>query len=174
MPAHGYANLNGAAQRVGSAQKPSSRAYSGALPRLRSNAYVGRPGCMDRTRAALARSTTPQRISRGILECIGQRWRDDAETAWRGEISSKKKLRGVSYSARGGIVGPKPNRSPSRISRGPSGLEIGDATCHIAPMGQPQRDYRYRLRKYPRRHGVVWRWFIFEGDSGPVQTGIIL
>jgi hypothetical protein len=41
-------------------------------------------------------------------------------------------------------------------------------------MGQPQRDYRYRLRKYPRRHGVVWRWFIFEGDSGPVETGIIL
>jgi len=36
-------------------------------------------------------------------------------------------------------------------------------------MGQPQRDYRYRLRKYPRRHGVVWRWFIFEGDSGPVD-----
>src|SRR5262249_48790454 len=73
-----------------------------------------------------------------------------------------------------GIVGQKPNRRPVRISRGPSGLEIGDATCHIAPMGQPQRDYRYRLRKYPRRHGVVWRWFIFEGDSGPVETGIVL
>jgi len=41
-------------------------------------------------------------------------------------------------------------------------------------MGQPPRDYRYRLRKYPRRHGVVWRWFIFEGDSGPVETGIVL
>jgi len=41
-------------------------------------------------------------------------------------------------------------------------------------MGQSQRDYRYRLRKYPRRHGVVWRWFIFEGDSGPVETGITL
>jgi len=41
-------------------------------------------------------------------------------------------------------------------------------------MGQPQRDYRYRLRKYPRRHAVVWRWFIFEGDSGPVETGIVL
>lgn len=41
-------------------------------------------------------------------------------------------------------------------------------------MRQPQRDYRYGLRKYPRRHGVVWRWFIFEGDSGPVETGIIL
>ena len=53
-------------------------------------------------------------------------------------------------------------------------LEIGDATCHIAPMGQPPRDYRYRLRKYPRRHGVVWRWFIFEGDSGPVETGIVV
>jgi len=91
VPAHGYANLNGAAQRVGSAQKPSSRAYSGALPGLRSNAYVGRPGCMDRPRAALARSATPHRISRDVLERIGQRWRDDAETAWRGEISLKKK-----------------------------------------------------------------------------------
>jgi hypothetical protein len=41
-------------------------------------------------------------------------------------------------------------------------------------MRQPQRDYRYRLRKYPRRHGVIWRWFIFEGDSGQVESGIIL
>src|SRR5262249_48384516 len=79
-----------------------------------------------------------------------------------------------SSQTRRGIVGPERNRSPVRISRGPSGLEIGDATCHIARMGQPQRDYRYRLRKYPRRHGVVWRWFIFEGDSGPVETGIVL
>jgi len=41
-------------------------------------------------------------------------------------------------------------------------------------MPQPPRDYRYRLRKYPRRHGVIWRWFIFEGDGGPVETGITL
>ena len=41
-------------------------------------------------------------------------------------------------------------------------------------MRQPQRDYRYGLRKYPRRHGVVWRWFIFDGNSGPVETGITL
>src|SRR6516225_3145500 len=64
--------------------------------------------------------------------------------------------------------------SPVRVSRGPSGLEIRDWACHIAPMRQPQRDFRYRLRKYPRRHGVIWRWFIFEGGSGPVETGIIL
>src|SRR5215831_15711148 len=100
MPAHGYANLNGAAQRVGSAQEPSSRAYSGALPRLRSNAYVGRAGCMDRPRAALARSATPQRISRGVLERIGRRWRDDAETAWRGEMSSSRLRLGNSWNCR--------------------------------------------------------------------------
>ena len=42
-------------------------------------------------------------------------------------------------------------------------------------MAHPQRDYRYRLRKYPRRRGVIWRWFIFEGgNSGPIETGIIL
>ena len=41
-------------------------------------------------------------------------------------------------------------------------------------MAHPQRDYRYRLRKYPRRRGVIWRWFIFEGDnSTPIETGII-
>ena len=41
-------------------------------------------------------------------------------------------------------------------------------------MKQPQRDYRYRLRKYPRRQGIIWRWFIFEGNSGLVETGITL
>jgi len=41
-------------------------------------------------------------------------------------------------------------------------------------MGHPKRDYRYRLRKYARRRGVIWRWFIFEGDSGPVETDIVL
>ena len=42
-------------------------------------------------------------------------------------------------------------------------------------MAHPQRDYRYRLRKYPRRRGIIWRWFIFEGGtSSPVETGIIL
>src|SRR5262249_44561914 len=100
------ANLNGAAQRVGSAQKPSSRAYSGAVPGLRSNAYVGRPGCMDRPRAALARSATPHRISRGVLERIGQRWRDDAETAWRGEISSSRRRQGVESSGQSGTGVP--------------------------------------------------------------------
>ena len=42
-------------------------------------------------------------------------------------------------------------------------------------MAHPRRDYRYRLRKYPRRRGIIWRWFIFEGGtSSPVETGIIL
>jgi hypothetical protein len=41
-------------------------------------------------------------------------------------------------------------------------------------MGQPPRDFRYRLRKYPRRDGVIWRWFIFEGNGGQVESGIIL
>jgi hypothetical protein len=41
-------------------------------------------------------------------------------------------------------------------------------------MAHPQRDYRYRLRKYPRRRGVIWRWLIFEGgNSTPIETGII-
>jgi len=42
-------------------------------------------------------------------------------------------------------------------------------------MARQRRDYRYRLRKYPRRRGVIWRWFIFEGgNSSPVETGITL
>jgi len=41
-------------------------------------------------------------------------------------------------------------------------------------MGRPRRDYRYRLRKYPRRQGVIWRWFIFDGNSGPIETGVVL
>jgi hypothetical protein len=42
-------------------------------------------------------------------------------------------------------------------------------------MAHPRRDYRYRLRKYPRQGAVIWRWFIFEGsDSSPVESGIIL
>jgi hypothetical protein len=42
-------------------------------------------------------------------------------------------------------------------------------------MAHPRRDYRYRLRKYPRQRGVIWRWFIFEGsDSSPVESGTIL
>jgi hypothetical protein len=41
-------------------------------------------------------------------------------------------------------------------------------------MAHP-RNYRYRLRKYPRQRGVIWRWFIFEGsNSSPVQSGIVL
>jgi hypothetical protein len=42
-------------------------------------------------------------------------------------------------------------------------------------MAHPRRDYRYRLRKYPRQRGVIWRWFVFEGsDSRAVESGIIL
>ena len=53
-------------------------------------------------------------------------------------------------------------------------LEIVEWSGHIRLMGHPQRDYHYRLRKYARRRGVIWRWFIFEGESGPVETGIVL
>jgi len=127
MPAHGYANLNGAAQRVGSAQKPSSRAYSGALPGLRSNAYVGRPGCMDRPRAALTRSATAERISRGVLERLDQRGRDDAKTTWRGEISSSRLRFGNSWNCQA-KAGPE---SPVRVSRGPSGRRCGSHSATI-------------------------------------------
>ena len=88
--------------------------------------------------------------------------------ARRNKFESSQTRQGVELS---GQSGPG---VPFESVGDPSGLAIGDAICHIAPMGQPQRDYRYRLRKYPRRHGVVWRWFIFEGDSGPVETGITL
>src|SRR5215831_6769426 len=54
------------------------RPYSSALPGLRSNAYVGVPGCMDRPRTTIARSETAQWFARGGLEYIGQRWREDA------------------------------------------------------------------------------------------------
>jgi hypothetical protein len=80
VPAHGHTNFNGSAERVGSAQESSSRAYSAAVPSVRSNAYVGRPGCMDRPHAAVGRSAA-QWCSRGGLECIGQRWRGDAKAA---------------------------------------------------------------------------------------------
>ena len=90
MPAHGHADLNGSAQRVGSAQESSARAYSAAVPSVRSNAYVGRSGCMDRPNAAVGRSAA-QWCSRRGLECIGQRWRGDAKTAWREEISSGRR-----------------------------------------------------------------------------------
>ena len=85
-----HADFNGSAERVGSAQESSSRAYSAAVPSLRSNAYVGRPGCMDRPHAAVGRSATAQWCSRGGLECIGQRWRGHAKKAWREEISSSR------------------------------------------------------------------------------------
>ena len=75
---------------MGSAQESSSRAYSAAVPSVRSNAYVGRPGRMDRPHAAVGRSAA-QWCSRGGLECIGQRWRGDAKTAWREEISSGRR-----------------------------------------------------------------------------------
>jgi len=60
---------------------------------------------MDRPHAAVARSATPQWLAHAVLECTGRRWRDDAETAWRGEIS-----RVVSDSAIRGIVRPKRDR----------------------------------------------------------------
>jgi len=48
VPAHGYSNLNRSQGWVGSAQKPSSRSSSRALPRLRSSAQMGSRGCVDR------------------------------------------------------------------------------------------------------------------------------
>lgn len=95
VPAHGHADFNRFAQRVGSAQESSSRAYSAAVPSVRSNAYVGRRGCMDRPHAAVGRSAA-QWCSRGGLECIGQRWRGYAKTAWREEISSNRRGLGKS------------------------------------------------------------------------------
>jgi hypothetical protein len=42
-------------------------------------------------------------------------------------------------------------------------------------MELSHRDYRYRLRKYPRRGGVVWRWWIFEGkDRNHIDTGVVV
>src|SRR5262249_61418772 len=97
---HGHGNFNGSAKRVGCAQKPSSRAYPRALSGLRSNAYLGLPGCMDRPRAAVGHSATTQWRARAVLERIGDRWRDDAQTAWRGEISSSHLRLGKSWNWR--------------------------------------------------------------------------
>src|SRR5262249_41590317 len=63
-------------QRVSEPSGFSSKAFlaslSGALPGLRSNAQMGLPGCVDRTRARIARPDTAQWFSRGLLEYIGQ------------------------------------------------------------------------------------------------------
>ena len=53
-------------------------------------------------------------------------------------------------------------------------LEIAEWPGHIRLMGHRQRDYRYRLRKYPRRRGVIWRWFIFDSNGDPIETGVVL
>ena len=50
---------------------------------------------MDRPHAAVGRSAA-QWCSRRGLECIGQRWRGDAKTAWRKEISSGRRRLGKS------------------------------------------------------------------------------
>ena len=49
---------------------------------------------MDRPHAAVGRSATAQWCPRGGLECIGQRWRGNAKTAWREEISSGRRRLG--------------------------------------------------------------------------------
>jgi hypothetical protein len=42
-------------------------------------------------------------------------------------------------------------------------------------MDPVRRDYRYRIRKYPARRGLTWRWWIFEGtDESHVDTGIVV
>ena len=42
-------------------------------------------------------------------------------------------------------------------------------------MEPSHKDYRYRLRKYPRRAGMVWRWWIFEGkDAHHSDTGVVV
>ena len=53
-------------------------------------------------------------------------------------------------------------------------LEIVEWSGHIRLMGHPQRDYHYRLRKYARRRGVIWRWFIFDSNGDPIETGVVL
>ena len=113
MPAHGHADFNGSAQRVGSAQESSSRAYSAAVPSVRSNAYVGRPGCMDRSHAAVGRSATDQWCSRGGLECIGQRWRGHAKTARCEEIGSSRRRRCTKASAPSSTPRPRLKSSSS-------------------------------------------------------------
>jgi hypothetical protein len=42
-------------------------------------------------------------------------------------------------------------------------------------MEPSHKDYRYLLRKYPRRAGMIWRWWIFEGkDANHSDTGVVV
>src|SRR5262245_45494006 len=70
MPPYRCANLNRAQERVGPARKPSSRPYTCALPRLRSNGQMDAAGRMDGPGATIARSDAVQRFSRCALECF--------------------------------------------------------------------------------------------------------
>jgi hypothetical protein len=54
----------------------------------------------------------------------------------------------------------------------PLKLEMSRPLRHIPAM--VQRDYRYRLRKYPRGLGIVWRWFIYDGPTGrTLESGVV-
>ena len=56
----------------------------------------------------------------------------------------------------------------------PPRLAIAARPAHSARMESSHKDYRYRLRKYPRRGGIVWRWWIFDGkDAHHSDTGVI-
>jgi len=68
VPPYWRANRNWSKERVGAAQKSSSRPYSGAVPSLRSNSQMDAAGRMDGS--TIARSETVQRFSRCILECF--------------------------------------------------------------------------------------------------------
>jgi len=67
MPAHGRTHYNRSQNRVGSAQKPSARAHSGALPSLRSNAQMGAAGRIDRAHTRSARFYTAGALLRRVL-----------------------------------------------------------------------------------------------------------
>ena len=44
----------------------------------------------------------------------------------------------------------------------------------VAVLHNQHHDYRYRIRRYARRNGTFWRWFIFGRDGQPLESGVVV
>jgi hypothetical protein len=44
----------------------------------------------------------------------------------------------------------------------------------VAVLHDQHHDYRYRIRRYARRNGTFWRWFIFGRDGQPIESGVVV
>ena len=51
-------------------------------------------------------------------------------------------------------------------------LALAQRKASSSAMERPP--YRYRVRKYPRAKGVVWRWWVYAGNSNDsVDSGLV-